>query len=270
LASTFLLPGDEPIVDEKVSNKDDDDNTKAGSTSGNVPFVEEVRDVLLSNRRVQWIYLASLLRFGSGLTIGIWGAPYFRLAYPDSQNLFAAYLATISAVGATVSGIAGGVAADRLSQRTDDNQGVNSDDLIGRRLWVPIAGSILAAPAWFLAVQPHQDFQTSMGFLALEYLVAECWFGPTISTLQASVKPGTGGTAQGIFTLTGAVGNLAPSVVGFLYAASTAGDNAAGADDLSGLLAAGVGFGYLTSAACFAMASRASPQQAQGDKTKQN
>jgi hypothetical protein len=49
-----------------------------------------------------------------------------------------------------------------------------------------------------------------------------------------------------------------------------AGDNAAGADDLSGLLAAGVGAGYLTSAACFAMASRASPQPTQGNKAKQN
>jgi hypothetical protein len=62
---------------------------------------------------------------------------------------------------------------------------------------------------------------------------------------------------------------LAPSAIGFLYAASTAGD-AAGAEDLSGLLAAGVCFGYLSSAACFAMASRASPQPLEAaGKTKQ-
>jgi hypothetical protein len=58
------------------------------------------------------------------------------------------------------------------------------------------------------------------------------------------------------------VGNLAPSVVGFLYAsASSAPDAAAsssgsGAEALSGLLAAGVAAGYLASAACFAVASR--------------
>ena len=87
-----------------------------------------------------------------------------------------------------------------------------------------------------------------MTWLAVEYLVAECWFGPTISTLQATVGPAVGGTAQGLFTMTGAVANLAPTVVGYLLA-----------DNLSDLLSESVCFGYVASAACFAMAIRATP-----------
>jgi MFS family permease len=209
-ASLVLLPDDDGDPGTELGRLGE-----IGKEEGAGPsFAEEVRGVLGSSRRVRWIYLASLLRFGCGLTIGVWGAPYFRLAYPASQDAYAVWQAAISAVGATASGVAGGAAADRLSRAGGSSSGGTSpggggeekdpeDALLGRRLWVPVLGSVLAAPAWYFAVQAHQDFQISMYWLALEYLVAECWFGPTISTLQASVRPGSGGTAQGIFTLTG-------------------------------------------------------------------
>jgi MFS family permease len=282
LASLVLLPNDEedPEVDDGRLNKKNLSKSLVSPTKSKVnagtnesvspspSFLDEVQDVLVSSRRVQWIYLASLIRFGCGLTIGVWGAPYFRLAYPGSQEAYAVWQAAISAVGATVSGVIGGAAADWLSSTSPSGSAQSSDkgnekkgqeELLGRRLWVPVLGSVLAAPAWYYAVHAHQNFEISMYWLALEYLVAECWFGPTISTLQASVRPGSGGTAQGIFTLTGAVGNLAPSLVGLLYASSTSMSDVSartGAEALSGLLAVGVGLGYLASAACFAMASR--------------
>ncbi len=84
--------------------------------------------------------------------------------------------------------------------------------------------------------------------------VAECWFGPTISTLQAAVGSRVGGTAQGLFTLTGAIGNLAPSVLGYIYGQS----GGANSDDLSALLSSGVCFGYLSSAICFSLAAKSS------------
>ena len=135
------------------------------------------------------------------------------------------------------------------------------DDPVGRRLWVPVIGSLLAAPTWYLAVQTDIPFETAMLWLAAEYFVAECWFGPTISTLQASVGPRTGGTAQGMFTLTGAIANLAPSALGYLYGQNQ-GDESSSA--LSGLLVGGVCTCYLASALCFALAATSRPDKTLG------
>lgn len=263
LASVVLLPSDDTKMTSGLVT-----TPNQGSEAPRPSLLDEIGDIV-STDRVKWLYLASLLRFGSGLTIGIWGAPYFRLAFPDDQSSYAVLQASISAIGATASGLAGGALADWLSAPTSDAT-VDDGDRIGRRLWVPAVGSLVAAPAWFWAVQADQPFETAMLWLAVEYAVAECWFGPSISTLQATVRPGTGGTAQGIFTLTGAVGNVVPSILGFLYASAAAAGEAGAAGstsiELSHLLATFVCFGYLSSAGCFAMAARATPPL---DKVKQ-
>ena len=76
-------------------------------------------------------------------------------------------------------------------------------------------GSVLGALTWY-GVMHATTFTAAMAWLAASYLGAECWFGPTISVLQSSVPAERGGTAQGIFTLTGAVANLAPAILGGL------------------------------------------------------
>ena len=213
---------------------------------------EGVTEVYATSPRVRLIFLGSFLRFCSGLCIGVWSAPFFRMVFAENQAEYAVTQAVISALLASLSGLLGGAAADWLSSGKDEE--IDADvDTVGRRLWVPVIGSLLAAPAWFLAVQTDTSFEVAMFWLAIEYFVAECWFGPTISTLQASVGPRTGGTAQGMFTLTGAIANLAPSVLGYLYGQQ----EATGGDELSSLLASGVCFGYLSSAVCFALAAQA-------------
>lgn len=105
-----------------------------------------------------------------------------------------------------------------------------------------------------------------MLWLAAEYFVAECWFGPTISTLQSTVAPKVGGTAQGAFTLTGGLANLAPSLLGYLYGQASGGTESSG--ELAGLLAFGVCFGYLSSAVCFAIAAQSPPPSATSEIAK--
>ena len=77
-----------------------------------------------------------------------------------------------------------------------------------------------------------------------------------MQVLQSEVGKSQGGTAQGLFTLTGAIGNFAPSLLGLIYGqqASIAGamNNS---EILSNLLANGVCSGYLLSAACFAISA---------------
>ena len=94
------------------------------------------------------------------------------------------------------------------------------------------------------------SFETAMLWLAVEYLVAECWFGPVVTVLQSSVDPKRGGTAQGLFTMFEAFGNLSPSLLGFLYGGATA-KGLESVDALSDLLEVSVCAGYLLSALCF-------------------
>jgi MFS family permease len=246
-ATSLVLLTDDP----KVSSTND--ALENESEEEQLSFVDNVQDIV-SVRRVQWIFLGSFLRFCSGLCIGVWGAPYFRMVFPSQQSEYAVAQAGISAIGASLSGLLGGAAADWLVSNADENDGT---DVVGRRLWVPVVGSLLAAPTWYFAVHSDGSFETAMLWLAAEYFVAECWFGPTISTLQSTVAAKVGGTAVSLFTLTGAVANLAPSLLGYMYGQASGGPEAS--DELSNLLTTGVCFGYVSSALCFGLAAQASP-----------
>ena len=253
--SLTLLANDpkEEIIETTRDNGND--LTIYSEDSGPLSSVWQDVQECASTSRAQWLFLGSFLRFCSGLCIGVWSAPLFRSAFPDQQDNYALVQAGITAVASSISGLLGGSIADKLIASNAENEDV---DAVGLGMWVPVVGSLLAAPAWYLAIQLDQSFETAMLWLTLEYLVAECWFGPTISTLQATVGPKIGGTAQGLFTLTGAIANFAPAALGFLYGQSTATEGESSAK-LTELLVFGVCFGYIASAFCFAMAAQSPP-----------
>eukprot|EP00979_Chaetoceros_neogracilis_P005231 scaffold924_cov236-Chaetoceros_neogracile.AAC.1 len=217
VSAAVFLPSDPNIKTDdalKGYTKKDDDAVIASETSNEGDTTSAFADVgeILSIPRVQWLFAGSFLRFCSGLCIGVWAAPYYKLAFPDDATSYAVINAVIVGLCGVTSGIVGGVVADKTatwaaSSGSDENAG---------RLIVPIVGSLLAVPAWYLASHAS-TFDSAMAWLAIEYLVAECWFGPTVAVLQSEVGKSQGGTAQGLFTLTGAIGNLAPSLVGILY-----------------------------------------------------
>lgn len=88
------------------------------------------------------------------------------------------------------------------------------------RAWVPAIGSLLAVPC-FAAFVLTDDPRVAAAFLSLEYLLAECWFGPTLAALFNIIPSDKRGTAQGIFSLLTAFGNLAPVLVGALASSSS-------------------------------------------------
>jgi len=220
------------------------------------PSLFDDATAVISTPLVRWLFLGSFIRFSSGLCIGVWSAPYFRLVFPDDATSYAVTNAFIVGLCGVTSGILGGLLSDRAgAAATAAGLGEKAG-----RLSVPVVGSILAAPAWYMTITAP-TFESSMGWLAVEYLVAECWFGPVVAVLQSSVGPKRGGTAQGMFTLTGAIGNLAPSLLGILYGQATAtGTVADDGSSLSELLKVGVSAGYVLSAVCFALCAQTSIQ----------
>jgi hypothetical protein len=97
-----------------------------------------------------------------------------------------------------------------------------------------------------------------MFWLAVEYLVAECWFGPTIAVLQSSVGASRTGTAQGLFVLTGAFANSAPTLLGWIYGSKVIDATTSSSEVLASLLSVGVCAGYLLSSVFFLISASAS------------
>jgi hypothetical protein len=182
---------------------------------------------IMSIPRVRYLLLATFFRFSAGLIIAIWAPPYYKQAFPNNSSEYAVLNVIIKGRIGMASGISGGYIAGLLKQ------GYQKDSSEGRRsivneyfdentilLLVPIISSLFAIPTWYLATcspQGETAFELSMFWLAVEYLVAECWFGPTITVLQSSVGPSIRGTTQGIFVLVGALGNVSPSLLGWVY-----------------------------------------------------
>ena len=255
IASVALLLPQDP---KSIPDLKYDEEEKLVTTSSSSP-VEDAQQVL-ATKRVQWLFLASFFRFSSGLLIGVWKAPYFQQAFPNDLSSFSVVNALIIGVCGVSSGLIGGWAADQVAATVSSSEENTVSTPLGdldanaARLAIPVVGSLLAIPAfWYTLHAP--SFEYAMIYLAIEYIVAECWFGPTVAVLQSEVGAGRGGTAQGMFTLTGAIGNLAPSALGYLYVQQQQQYQVLEGDGnviLANLLGGAVCVGYLLSALCFA------------------
>jgi MFS family permease len=259
ILSSYILPDDPKS--ESASLKSGNNSTIETNPSILQKMqnpLKGVGNVLNTNARIKWLFAASFFRFCSGLMIGVWAAPYYKGAFPEDAASYAIINAFIVGLCGVTSGIMGGVLADKVAKWADGN---GYDANVGR-LAIPIVGTFLAIPTWWLTAHAS-TFNAAMVWLAMEYLVAECWFGPTVAVLQSEVMAGLGGTAQGLFTLTGAMGNFAPSILGFVYgqqvlASSSSSSLSSGnysSQLLSTLLANGVCVCYLISATCFILSA---------------
>ena len=241
--SGFLLPTDPTKDDKDATHK----IPKALQMNNDESFLDSASEVLAS-ASVRWLFVASFFRFCSGLCIGVWGASFFKQAFPNDAESYAVINALIVGICGAVSGVLGGAFSDYLGPKA---KALGYELNVGR-LVVPIVGSLLAIPAWYSCVHA-ESFNLAMAFLAVEYLVAECWFGPVIATLQSSVG-NKGGTAQGMFTLTGAIGNLAPTLLGSIYGSMNTIDSD-GRSSLELLLGSSVCLGYFLSAIGFVISA---------------
>jgi len=169
-----------------------------------LPVLEGLQE-LFATPSIRWLLLGSGLRFMAGFCIGVWIVPFYREAFPAEIGVrFALLKASVNGIAGAASAAGGGFLTDKLSQaepRTPQ--------------WLPAAGCVLAIPFW-LGTLYADSLELSLAALFVEYLVAECWFGPTIASLQKAAPPGAQGLAQGVFSMLTLAGNLAPAFVGYL------------------------------------------------------
>ena len=272
----IVMVDDDASSSSMIQQSDNDDGEEENNNNNLFSSAGQI----LSIPRVQLIYLASFLRFCSGLMIGVWAAPYFKQAFPDDAAQYAVVNALIVGGLGMTSGILGGYIADGLVSwvKKGDEESLSGNTAEGElpsasgtsivrdnfdeetiRLLLPIVGSLLAIPAWYQATHAGTNFEASMFWLGVEYLVAECWFGPTIAVLQSSVGASRTGTAQGLFVLTGAFANSAPTLLGWVYGNKVIDSTTSSSSEvLASLLSVGVCAGYLLSSVFFLISASAS------------
>ena len=178
-----------------------DDGGEAGGEVG-----EALRSLgtLLAIPTVQWLLVATGFRFMAGFAVGVWIVPFYRGSFPDGIGpQFAVLKAGVNGIAGSLSAAGGGLLTDRLTPRD-----------VRFSQWVPAAGSLLAIPFWVGTIEAP-TLQLSLAFLFVEYLLAECWFGPTVAALQTAAPAKTQGLAQGLFSTLTLVGNTAPALIGF-------------------------------------------------------
>ena len=183
---------------------------------------------------------ATAVRFAAGFTIGVWAIPCLRANFAGN-DVGSGYALVVGVFG-FVSALLGGAAADGLAARAPPER------RDAARALVPAAGSLVAAPLWVLALQAP-SYGIAIALLAAEFLVAECWIGPTTALLQQAVPAASRGAAQGCFTALTLVGGLAPLAVG------AAVDRSDGGLELVPAVAAAVAAAYVVSSLLFLVAA---------------
>lgn len=130
---------------------------------------------------------------------------YSRSALPGYWNTaYAGWNALAISAGGVLSAIGGNMICERLS--TVDARAP---------VWIGLVGSILSLPLICLVLLVD-SFAVSMCCFFLLLLVSECWFGPAMGLLQASVARSVRTQAVAMFLVASTlIANLGPALVGF-------------------------------------------------------
>ena len=187
--------------------------------------------------------IAATARFLAGLSIAFFLAKFMAAQFPTRADDFSIGNAVIVAACGTTSALGGGAVGDALSRFGPMAQ-----------LWVPIVGGLVAAGAMAVTFL-SPSFEASMGGLAVAYLFAEAWFGPTLAAVQTLVPLDHIGTATALFVaITTAGGSVAPAVLGAVW------DSLDDKRDIRFALVAAVSGCYVIASAAFALViARAKP-----------
>eukprot|EP00904_Undaria_pinnatifida_P006879 jgi/Undpi1/3320/HiC_scaffold_15.g06693.m1 len=129
-----------------------------------------------------------MFRFMGGYTLISYLPDFYSQIYPDNNTAYSYLNASVVSIGGALSSYLGGYAADRWEKAGEKRA----------RMYIAAIGTLLGVPA-FLMVIVVPNFYASMFFLFLEYLFAECWYGPVVSVLQTFLPPRMRGVGFGCY-----------------------------------------------------------------------
>lgn len=122
--------------------------------------------------------IAGSFRFFAGYAIAYYMPSFFGAVYKDNQNLYSTLNAFVISVGGFISSYGGGIICDKYEEKS-----------FMTKAYVSMIGTFLGCPAIAVCTLVQTSFGVSMGFLFIEYLVAESWTSPAITMLLNTISP---------------------------------------------------------------------------------
>lgn len=149
------------------------------------PFTEfkNALGKVIENPTTRWITLAGTFRFFETFSIVYFLPVFFQKVFPLFKTEYGFYNAAIVASCGFISTILGGLISDRYEKKNRMT-----------KAYVCMVGSVLAIPAIAMCVLNTGNFYFSLFFMAIKYLLAECWMSPAITMMQNTVKPEESGS----------------------------------------------------------------------------
>ena len=178
-------------------------------------------------------------------------SPFSR--YSSQYSYINAY---VVATGGFLSSWAGGVVADHWL-KVEPNA----------RLYLPAVGCFLGIPFFCICTLAPNFYVSILLGLFMEYVVAECWFGPVVAVIQQSLSPTSRALAIACFTLISTFfGSAASVVIGVIYDSM----RTSGYDDscIRWLVLWSVAISYGISGYLFLVASRYMPTKTDEEANK--
>jgi len=134
--------------------------------------------IIFGTRKVAILIGAASIRFMGGYAIAGYLPYMYSAVFDDYETIYAYLNAYVVAFGGFCSSIAGGwVTSKWVVTQPKANY------------YVPAIGCLLGCPFITICCLSSNFYVSMLCGLFLEYLVAECWFGPYMSALQSSLPP---------------------------------------------------------------------------------
>lgn len=168
---------------------------------------EEAMRTIFANKLVVLIFAASALRFMGGYAIAGYLPTFYDVKFPSYDSEYSYINAYVVAAGGFFSSWLGGMIADKwhaVEPRA--------------RAYLPALGCFLALPFMAVCCLAPNFYVSILVGLFMEYLMAECWFGPVVATMQSSLDNDCRALAIACFTLIATFfGSAASYAIGLVY-----------------------------------------------------
>ncbi len=162
---------------------------------------------IFGNRLVVLVFAASSLRYMGGYAIAGYLPTLYGTVFAAYDNQYSYINAYVVAAGGFLSSWIGGILADKW--RAFEPRA---------RMYLPACGCFGALPFMAICCLASDFYVSILLGLFTEYLVAECWFGPVVATMQSALEPDCRALAIACFTLIATFfGSLSSYIIGVIY-----------------------------------------------------
>jgi len=178
-------------------------------------FAKAAAEIFI-NPTCRWTVIAGSFRFFGGYAIGFFMPAYFGGMYPLRKKWYAGLNAAIVSLCGFTSSLCGGIVSDKYEKQGN----------YMTKAYVCIFAGLLGLPTIALCTLINSSFWFSIAMLGLEYLFAECWFGPAITMVLNTISPENKGFAVSAFLFcTTIAGTISTALLGYLENAYNAKEN---------------------------------------------